>query len=197
MLDDLADLGWDIPVRDYINALKAEVLRLTGRVAYLEGLEASRPHGLRKKPLVGLGDGGGQGLPPARDDGALGVVEDLDDPPGPLGAEAVEVQAEPEGLLDAAGVERGEEFGGSYVDGPGGHVPPLADAHPHTLTWAVSGIRMELEEAYAADLEEAVKRLEGNDFAVLARIKNRWQNIALREMEHRILMRLSGPRFAS
>lgn len=78
----------------------------------------SHPHvpELREEPLVHGGDGLGEGGPPAGDDGGVGMVKDLDEPGGPGASLGVEIQGEPEAILDRPGVEGGEHLGGAGVE---------------------------------------------------------------------------------
>lgn len=150
---------------------------------------------LPEESLMSLSDCVPKILPPARDDGAFGVVEDLDNPPCCFGAEPVEVYGEPEGALDAACVEGGEEFGGADVDGPGGHGPPESSGQSHGLTEQIIRIRLDLENQYGEDHRRSREELDTNDFRVLADLKERWKVEAIRQFERRILS--SAKRFAS
>lgn len=172
----------------------------------------SDPHHLSEESPVSLGDGDAHRATPSGDDSALGVVEDLNDPPVRSGPQGIEINGEPETLFQAAGVESGEKFGGLKVENPGGHAPPGgSEGFLKYVTETVGRLRVVFELEYTSEYLAATdalnfagdivssKSLESNDFMGIAGMRERWKVEAVRRFAARLLKEFqsSGPRFAS
>lgn len=193
----------DLPhTRAYISALEGHMLTVSSQKSYLEGkvsiyeeyLDSEKNRGrnsLRTEipgevPLMNLGDSLTHGGTSASDDDGLFSGKDLNDPPGALRTKPIEVDGEPQSIIDTSRVESGKLFrSGDVKEARGGHDDsPSAD---QITAEKIERIRLDLERQFADEYAVALKALEGNEFRGLVDRWERWRVHAIREFSTRLL----------